>query len=438
MFFSANNWNLLIIGFLTFVIFQLKAADFDLAHPYVWFLPIFTMYSLASPVLVLIDEILPYRESYRYAILYHYIAAVTMVLVIGPERSIYRFKISPFRKNSPGIKFAFIVSLSVFLVYIVFLFKSGFENKYDRALSSNPFAFLGFGAYMLTTSISLVLLNRKLTINRFAGFRHHKRSWVLILIFSLIFVLATLVTGERHALFRMLLVIFVLYHVLEKPIPPKYLFFSFVIGLSAASALNQFKMFFFSVDSVPFSFERFVSDMLYGEFKSASKNLSLLINYVPSAFPYFYGEAFLSDIMRAVIPGFLFPKFQNTANWFNQTFHYHTFKQGLGLGFTLVGAGYVNFGLPGIIMLFAVIGGIIRKLYRKSADSVIIFLLYVNFIPIVSFSIRSDIASLISSTWKHVLLIIFIAWFVDNIDGKKGRGGLPVPIFSGIKEAGSI
>ncbi|MCP4351173.1 MAG: oligosaccharide repeat unit polymerase [Desulfobacterales bacterium] len=408
-----------VAGFFIFVLFQMKAVQFDLAHPYVWFLPIFLLYSIAGPALVL-SRVLPYIKTYNGVIFYHYVAAVTMVLVIGPRRYSFSFARLPFNRNSLGIKAVFTGSLAVCLIYILFLLTSGIQSKYDRALSSNPFAFLGFGFYMLTTAISMALLEKSFYTSKIMEFRHYRKGGKLyILFFILIFVFATLITGERHSLFRMMLVIFVAYHILQKTIQPKYLILAFVMGIAFGAVLNQLKMVFSSEHAVVFSYEQFLTDLLFSEFKAPTRNMAVVLLHFPSSFPYFYGEALWGDIMRAFVPGFLFPKFQSSTNWFNLVFHYNTYKQGLGLGFTLVGSGYINFGPAGVVMLFSVLALMIRKLYAKASNSPIMFLIYVNFIPIVCFSVRADVATLISSLWKHIGLVIFIVWIIDNSVAKR-------------------
>lgn len=404
-------------AFIVFVLIALYTVRFDLGHPYVWFLPVFTMYALSAPILVELGE-LQYLDTYSQVILYHYIAAAMYVLFAGPRRYQFKFPETPFRKNSIGVKVVFFICLTGSILYLTFLATSGIESKYDRALMSNPLGFIGFSFYMLTTVISIIIVQQKLNLSKVKIFKGPMK-WPILLSATIImfYVFAFLVSGERHNLFRILLVFIILYHILYKPIRARYLLLILLLGLVISSLAQETKMLLLRTDA-SFSLERVWLDILYSEFKSSGRNMAILIDYVPYSFPFSNGEFLLSDLIRSVIPGFLFPRFDSTTVWFNQTFFPHFYESGGGVGFSLVGVGYVNFGVWGVIALFALSGYMMRKLYKRATCSVLALIIYINIIPIFLFSVRGDLSTLISQTWKHVLLVVLLIVVINRLTAK--------------------
>ena len=97
-----------------------------------------------------------------------------------------------------------------------------------------------------------------------------------------------------------------------------------------------------------------------------------------------------------------------TTFWFTETFYPIFYAKGGGMGFTLVGQGYLDFGMPGVIGLFVVLGVFIGQLYRLSGKSTIAFIFYINLIPVVMYSIRQTISVILSQSIKHVMLPLII------------------------------
>jgi hypothetical protein len=169
---------------------------------------------------------------------------------------------------------------------------------------------------------------------------------------------------------------------------------------------------------------RYIARFLLGsELLTASQNLALLIELVPEQNPFFLGETFLWDLRKAFIPNFFFPRslFLNTTAWFNKTFFPYYWDKGHGVGFTLVGLGYLNYGFIGVICLFSILGVVWRITYKWSLKSVWGLIFYVNSIIVWVYSIRADLSAPISRSIKHIMLPLLIISLIGSFKRKKSK-----------------
>lgn len=155
-------------------------------------------------------------------------------------------------------------------------------------------------------------------------------------------------------------------------------------------------------------------EIFHTEFKSSSRNLAILMENIPNHINFFYGKGILMDLGRAFIPGFIFPHTTSSTIWFNEIFFPHFFQMGGGVGFSLVGVGYLNYGIVGVVILFAILGYLIKKLYFN-LNNPIILVIYANFLPLFIFALRGDLSVIISQTLKHILLPIILVILIDSM-----------------------
>lgn len=94
------------------------------------------------------------------------------------------------------------------------------------------------------------------------------------------------------------------------------------------------------------------------------------------------------------------------------------------MGFTLVGAGYLNFGIAGAILIMVAFGAAIRSIYRWAGRSAFGLFFMLGFLPI-SFSVaRNDLSAPLSVGLKHVLLplvAMLIIAYLFNRNSKPAR-----------------
>ena len=129
-------------------------------------------------------------------------------------------------------------------------------------------------------------------------------------------------------------------------------------------------------------------------------------------------------MLRAFTPGVLdiTSEFEHSVNVFNKTFFPDASSRGIGEGFSLVGSGYFNFGLPGAILIMVVFGFSIRLLYRWSVRSPLGMYFYISFIPIAMFTTRSDLGTPVSQGLKHVLLPLVLMLLAAAISKRQSPG----------------
>ena len=178
---------------------------------------------------------------------------------------------------------------------------------------------------------------------------------------------------------------------------------------------NTLKMYFIH-GTIERHYDTFVIGLLYGEFKAATRNLALVLQDIPNHINYFYGEMFLHDIVRSILPGFLLDRSYVTSTvWFNERYFLRFFESGGGAGFSLVGAGYINFGIIGVVLLFWLIGYVSNVFYSKARTSGVSLVVYASWMSIICSTVRYDVAGPVSQLLKHVLLVVMILYAIHRI-----------------------
>jgi oligosaccharide repeat unit polymerase len=168
------------------------------------------------------------------------------------------------------------------------------------------------------------------------------------------------------------------------------------------------------------------------ELRTASENTVTLLKAVPSTFTYSYGDALGRDLLRGVLPGFLLQPGEDpsTSTWFTRTLFPDVFERGGGVGFTLVGVGYLNFGPAGVAGLFALMGILVAALERFGQKSGMGFVAYVNSVPVLLYSIRADMSVPVSQLLKHVFLpialVVVLGAVVERVIRARSRAARAV------------
>lgn len=156
-----------------------------------------------------------------------------------------------------------------------------------------------------------------------------------------------------------------------------------------------------------------------GEFISAGKNLDTILSNKVN-WDYFYGQTFLWDIPRSIIPA-RFYYYQNSVGWFADQFHAARLRVGQGVGFSLAAEGFINFGYVGVILIFFVFAGLLSFLYNRSHRSFNSFIIYVLVAGFFIFTIRADLSNLFSPLFKQIFLPLLALAGVSSLLRKKGQ-----------------
>ncbi|WP_430790433.1 O-antigen polymerase [Virgibacillus flavescens] len=397
-----------VFSFLTLSLISIITVKFDFYHPFTWYIPFFAMYSIAHPVLLLIggNRINTYSKE---LMILQLVGLTTFLIVITPKRvdgdkiKSILVKIDDLIYINKYIYFSLYILLVGSSVYISQL---GHEGKNELFALGNPVVFLTFRLILLFLVIYVIgLIKRSLNDSK-------KFNYVAISLIPV--VLLFLFSGERDLILRFILLTFyVLYTfdvIIKKNSNKKYLFFS-LVSLLVLPLLATLKY----IGLGRGVNEKFFDDFLVGFFRSdfiaASTNLQILIDNNMDS--YFSGYTFYTNLIRSIdIFGFKLAGDFSSGKWFNEYFYSH---RDTGMGFTLVGDGYINFGVFGVFLLFLFISFIIRVLYHKSSKNVIYYLIYLFAIPIYIYSIRGDLSTLLSPLITQIILTILFIKLLNYI-----------------------
>jgi len=146
------------------------------------------------------------------------------------------------------------------------------------------------------------------------------------------------------------------------------------------------------------------SKVLFGEFSASSRNLHFLIKYHPELL---LGESYVWDIKRVL--SFIFPEAYSTGLWFNEELRVSQGFYGTsGWGFSLIGLGYLNFGIIGVFIQFLIITCIICWLNKLSMKSDLHLAFYLMNISALIYCQRADLANFINLGFKIPILSIVV------------------------------
>lgn len=390
-----------IIGLFILVLLSLFLSKLNLTHPLTWFTPTFFLYAISYPILVGLEEY-QNRGMNEKTLMLEWVALLTFMIFIGiPKNTIKEIEGVEYLKNLKVIvNPIYIISILFCSVYMGYVYINGM-NKYEIALDTSPLQLLSvfFSIYLLSF---LILVGYKIVIDK----SYPSKFIILNIIFG---ILILLFIGERDIFLKIILGIIFLTHLFHKNFS-KVKIFGLGFGIFATIPIMQkFKSGFIgdrpNIEvNQPIAFEIFG-----GEFMSASRNLNtLLINH--DSWDFFYGKTFLWDIQVAMFNGG-----QSTLGWFNKKFYPNLVNRGGGNGFSLVGEGYINFGIFGVIITFAFVAILLRYLYYKGTNNILWSVAYVAVIPIFIYLNRADLASLYAQAGKHILLPIGIIFTLKII-----------------------
>lgn len=400
----SNNIYIHILSMMILTFGAISLVRYDIAHPYFWFSFVFLLYSISYPILYLNDRVYDvyiYTKSLMFS---QWLALSVFLLVVGPIRVKYsKLKETETRLDSSKA-FLLIISLFLFMA-ILEISTGGYANKGE--IYAN-------GSILISISFRLVLVFLILFAVNIATYalNNNKIDYKITIYVGFIIFLMVFYSGERDLLIRFFIILFYIYYIIVKKSKlSKEVLFLGTFSLALIPILHKYKYFGLTGEKTIMSSNLFFG-FLTSDFMSASKNMQILL-LDESAKGIFRGKTFLSAILRSFnldkLPGV---NVVSSIQWYNDT--YFGIKRA-GQGFTLVGDGYVNFGLIGIIILFLFIGLLVRMLYLRSAKGLYHFVFYILSIPIFMYAIRADLVNILTPLIKHNLLVIVLLHIFESI-----------------------
>lgn len=391
-----------------FVIVAMKQVRFDITHPAVWLPPFIYIYHYNVIVLHLAGY-----EHLEHPVMIVWIGwiciAVTDLMFLGlckgkSDRE-DRVRQAPVDLSLATVSLGYAVTLLWLLKMCAAYFGSGFTNKIDFYVTG-ALPGLDYVPMWLLMFYGLWMVKRQ-----DAGGPFH---WPLFLFTGAVTLFATLALGERDIFLNYCAVsLFLIYHYYR---PGKLLLYGagVVIVGPLVSVLHNLRN-VFSRDMSDFSAfgeQGMLLSFLYGEFIAAGRNLDILLSN-QQWWSYFHGHTMLWVLQHKFYPGILVET-RNSLSWFHQQFLPDWVTMVGGYGFTLSGDGYINFGLPGVALWYAIMAGMVVWLYNGRSRSGLRLVIYVISAPLFIFATR---ATLFYFPGEAMLVLqpLLIAYVLDTL-----------------------
>lgn len=401
--------------FIGLYIVCLFSIEFDISHPYVWFIPLFTLYSIGYP---LMHEhgyyaILPncgYVETNSSMLFVHWCALCTFIMVVTNKQVKYNKKYN-YKFNMSIIKaitFGLIVLLAIQFSTVL---NSEFHTKRQilDGLSTNIFFRLGKIAIQLLPIFTALILTEKHNkkINKF--------FWIGLI--SIVSLLEMLIIGERSAVIQIIVVEILAYNISIKKIEYKKAFIlagiilvSIIIGVGLKASFGGEQNFDALLSEEPFWIKLFNA-----EFSSSSINTTNILNH-RELWDFGYGIKYLAFLFipfnffpfSKIFSGLGYPNLFMIED--NATWYHNVILTGAksGYGFSMVADGYMELGILGVCILYMILGIMIKLLYKKSGSSLSGLIAYIVFVPIFIYSTRATFLYLVTYLVKYIVLPIVL------------------------------
>ncbi|BDH60665.1 hypothetical protein MTP04_07950 [Lysinibacillus sp. PLM2] len=397
-----------VISLLLLTLCALIISNLELNHPLTWFAPAYFLYSSSLSILTLFNEV-DMRFNIKETVQLEWIGLFCIILIF----------LIPFLKNEENLSInmnqkeiikikdlgfitrpIYLFSILILILYLGYVYANGLSTKRMIALDESGIHSLRLFIPIYVLCFVLLVIEKLIINNKFPLYFYA---------FNLLFAMSILlVIGERDVLLRVLIVVLFLTHLLYKKFKKLYIILLALCGLITLPILGKLKSALFDTQTNGEE-NSILYNLLSGEFYSASRNLNTLLNNI-GEWEFFFGKTFLYDIERAFFNGDRSP-----VVWFNNTFHPEVVEAGGGYGFSIMGEGYINFGVLGLIIVAAILGFILKFLYYSSQKSLIWLLIYITAVPIFIYLIRADFANLLSQVLKQIIFPIAILLVTKEI-----------------------
>ena len=396
----ANNPIVHICVMWFFTVCSILISKIDIMHPYTWFSLILTLYSTAYAILLSMGLAGNYS---REQLLYPVIALGVSLLFIGPKRIENAGSRFLSQKSANDLNYSYLDAVIIVLFVIclflsMMLLRSGFSGKTEMKQANNIFYRFGVYAVRYLTIFTIVRVCNRIRLNK-------KYIWCLVLS-GVATIAFSFSTGERDTYIRFFVIIlFILYS--AGIIKKRHFLLLIPLSMALLTISVEFKYYFLrGTLNGAFSLNNMIEGFLSSDFSAAGRNLQYLVDRPWTKGNFGFGMLF-TELLYPFLPSSIVT---NPDYWFNYVVHaggYH------GNAFTLVGTGYIISGMLGVIIVFAIVGLIIKWLYKRSERNIYYFSAYIYSITIIMISLRGSLNSIVNCLLKEIG-ICFLFCFVAN------------------------
>ena len=399
--------HIIVIWVLCFTAFIIARGD--IMHPYCWFSAVLTLYSSSYAMLILLGFNGHYSKE---QLLYPVIALGTALLFIGPHS--YQNSDSHFFSTigTTGADYRFLdifiyVLSAAALIISVILLGSGYSGKVAMKSAGN--IYYRFGVYVVRYLVFFMIIRMS---NCIVNGKKYFPLMVVTVVATLTF---TFSTGERDVFIRFFVVVmFVLFsaHIIKR----KHFLILIPISMVVLTLSVEFKYFFLrGTLQGSFSLNNLLEGFLSSDFSAAGRNLQYLLENSGTNGQFGF-RMLITELLYPILPS---SWRTNPDHWFNYDLHTGNYH---GYAFTLVGTGYIIHGVIGIILVFAIVGLIVRFLYKNANRGIFLYAAYVYSITIIMISMRGSLNSIVNCLVKEVAVgYILCRVFIYFLNSGKNR-----------------
>lgn len=188
-----------------------------------------------------------------------------------------------------------------------------------------------------------------------------------------------------------------------------------VLGIIMFSFLSDFRNVFTGANNIGSS-ENLLVKILSNDPMSAATNLDNILIYLENNNSRGV-ETFLFDIASGfILKSILY--IENSENWYNNTFFPEVVEIGGGMGFSLLASFLLPIGFFGFILISVVFSLSLIFYYNYCVKKDLIPLFIVSVLPI-SYSLRSDMATLIGFFTRSAIVYFIILWLYSRFEKKE-------------------
>ena len=319
-------------------------------------------------------------------------------------RGVYNYNNS---KSNLSLNITFVTLSILVIISLVQVYSSGVTSKRELLESSNVIANLsGFSFWVLTVVFIIKVSNSLKPL----------KNEEITMPFLLIALLFMLVTGERDAFFRVVLICLFIHLDKNNGINMIGILGMLLIAVIVAPVSQAFKAVFISGN---FDLSRQGLELiLSNEFTSASRNLYAIL--------YFDVEndivRIFDNFARGFLPGALLSGFEieSGVKWFNSDFRFINGISGnSGWGFSLVADGYIFMKELGVIIYALIYSGTICFFHNRRLNSKYMNAFYLMLFITSIYVIRADLSNFISQVFKIGGIAVITVYFSHRILLKK-------------------
>lgn len=380
---------------------------FDIVKPSFWLLGGAFLYYFSAGLLDFMNvEALSNERDTNWFVLIGFSSLTLPLSVVGVLQACGRR-----RKRCPGAVRSharWVLAILVLLVSALVIFNN-YAFWASGAISKRDFwgrdtLILGFASNWFVVFVAAYLSATKLETGATSW-------WAIIWGFALAIVTAG-VMGERD-LFFVFSLCCLFYFYLYADLRKAPALFGLVLLVLAVPVTQEMKNLFIRADDIRLE-ESIVVGVMSNEFITTGRNLDyLLINQ--NLYDEIGDQRLRADVVRGLVPGLIY-KPQNTSTWFEAVYTRRVLdRDSKGLAFSILGAGYIYGGVVGVLSVSLVIVTVAILISSSARAGTAGFAFFAVAAPLLLWSLRGDLGTIMSSVVKQAGLPAIIVLVVLKI-----------------------